>query len=113
MVFVYYIVYTALLLPFVPRWLEGDTRIYHGTLDEPGSGKFPYHVQLGYRNVRGGKVFIAFLCGGTLITLRYYYLMFFKIILFIALQKDLHCCCSLWIDKKLDNSNNHRQKIRT
>ncbi len=48
-----------------------EERIYHGTLDPPGSGKFPYHVQLGYRVLRGGDVIILIFCGGTLLTLRY------------------------------------------
>ncbi len=48
-----------------------EGRIYHGTLDPPGSGKFPYHVQLGYRAVREGDVIILIFCGGTLLTLRY------------------------------------------
>ena len=70
--------YFSLLLAY-RLWLsETEGRIYHGTLDTPGSGKFPYHVQLGYRTYRQGHLYISVFCGGTLLTLRYNNIIFFQ-----------------------------------
>ncbi len=61
------------LVVILPSFIIGSPggRIYHGTLDQIGSGKFPYHVQLGYGRVRNGSLRISIFCGGTLLTLRY------------------------------------------
>ena len=52
--------------------IGGNTRIYQGTVDQPGSGKFPYQIQIDAGELaEDGKLLdTTIMCGGTLISLR-------------------------------------------
>ncbi len=88
MFFAHYMCF-SLLLAYCIWWSGMEGRIYHGTLDQPGSGKFPYHVQLGYRTYRQGHLYISIFCGGTLLTLRYNNIFYVLKTIFNFMSKGL------------------------
>ncbi len=65
-------IYFGLACLLAQSQIGENARIYQGTVDQPGSGKVPYQVQIGAGELaEDGKLLDAkIMCGGTIISLR-------------------------------------------